>query len=408
MMMLQIKRSARFFLLLAAFILASSGTASGTGKNNRGFKITSKIAEHVWFWEIVFTRYPSTSTIIHDVDFPQLIIDIIDFEELSRKYNNGKKFSFRHKNAIIQKYLRRYDLAMSRFQRDGRSATNYGPMEQRIYDVYKKNDLAMAHMLSGKSSLRFQDGLANEFRRASERARNYLPYMEKIFEDVGVPKELTRIAFVESMFNSKAQSKVGASGIWQFMPGTARNYLVVNKYLDERNSPLKATRAAAKLLKSNYETLGSWPLAITAYNHGAGGLAKAVKKLGSTDLETIIYRYKSNSFGFASKNFYSEFVAARNVYNRLYADPGRREKNPLSIAKLKILRPITISSLTRKTPLNPDILGEYNHCISPRVFSSVRTHFLPSNYEIIFPERMADEVKFSLSRLNVPNKIERF
>ena len=83
--------------------------------------------------------------------------------------------------------------------------------------------------------------------------------MEQIFEDHNIPKNLTRIAFVESMFNEKAISKVGASGVWQFMPSTAKDFIIVDKYIDERNSPIKATEAAAKLLKANFKLLGSWP-----------------------------------------------------------------------------------------------------------------------------------------------------
>jgi membrane-bound lytic murein transglycosylase D len=84
----------------------------------------------------------------------------------------------------------------------------------------------------------------------------------------------------------------------------------INNVVDERRDPLIASQAAAQFLKANYERLGTWPLAITAYNHGPGGLAAAVDELDTTDIGVIIKYYKGSRFGFASRNFYPEFLAA--------------------------------------------------------------------------------------------------
>ncbi len=102
-----------------------------------------------------------------------------------------------------------------------------------------------------------------------------------------------------------AYSKFGAAGIWQFTRSTGRRYMEVGYVLDERRDPIRATHAAAQLLKENYEKLGSWPLAITAYNHGAAGMARARQKHG--DYPAIFKSYRSRTFKFASRNFYSEF-----------------------------------------------------------------------------------------------------
>jgi hypothetical protein len=87
----------------------------------------------------------------------------------------------------------------------------------------------------------------------------------------------------------------------------------VNRQRDERLDPPKATRAAARLLMDNYNALGSWPLAITAYNHGRGGMMRAQNRVGS-DLTAIINEYDGPLFGYASMNFYAEFVAAVDIY----------------------------------------------------------------------------------------------
>jgi membrane-bound lytic murein transglycosylase D len=103
------------------------------------------------------------------------------------------------------------------------------------------------------------------------------------------------------------------------MRPTARLFMRVDYLVDERLDPYTASEGAARLLRGNYERLGSWPLAITAYNHGPGGMAKAVRILGTRDIGTIVARHRSPSFGFASRNFYAEFMAAR----RIDRDPAR-------------------------------------------------------------------------------------
>jgi len=85
----------------------------------------------------------------------------------------------------------------------------------------------------------------------------------------------------------------------------------VGRALDERRDPIRSSEAAAKLLKENHEKLGSWPLAITAYNHGIAGLLKARKRKGSE--EAVFSDYSTRRFKFASRNFYTEFLAARHV-----------------------------------------------------------------------------------------------
>ena len=98
--------------------------------------------------------------------------------------------------------------------------------------------------------------------------------------------------------------------MWQIMPATGRLYLRVNRNVDERLNVRAATLAAAQILRDNYEKLGTWPLAITAYNHGANGMRRAVDTVGTTDFGVIVQRYRGPLFGFASQNFYAEFLAA--------------------------------------------------------------------------------------------------
>src|SRR5205814_10174091 len=99
------------------------------------------------------------------------------------------------------------------------------------------------------------------------------------------------LVMVKSSFDVKAQLCVGAVGIWQFMTDTGKKFLRISDALDERRDPLASTRAAARLLKENYKLLGSWPLAITAYNHGTEGIFGAISAVGSLNLVYMLQRY---------------------------------------------------------------------------------------------------------------------
>ena len=109
------------------------------------------------------------------------------------------------------------------------------------------------------------------------------------------------------------KARISGARCWQFTRPTSQGYLLVSRRVDERLDPVKSARAAAKLLRSHYDVLGSWPLAITAYNHGRGGMLRAKAEHGA-DLPTIIDEYRSPLFGYASMNFYTEFLAAIDVY----------------------------------------------------------------------------------------------
>ncbi|HXD89694.1 MAG TPA: lytic transglycosylase domain-containing protein, partial [Candidatus Binataceae bacterium] len=145
------------------------------------------------------------------------------------------------------------------------------------------------------------------------RSRYYRPTMERIFRTAGLPPELVTLAEVESGFYSRAKSGAGAVGIWQFTRGTGREYMRITRYHDDRLNPTTETEAAAQLLRSNYATLGNWPLAITAYNYGTGGMASASSQYHG-DYERIVRSYSGSRFGFASKNYYPEFLAALQIH----------------------------------------------------------------------------------------------
>jgi hypothetical protein len=119
-----------------------------------------------------------------------------------------------------------------------------------------------------ESWIRIQRGGKEQFLEGLKIAGRYMTPMQRIFRDEGLPVELAYLPLVESSFNVRARSSVGAVGMWQFMPETGRKFMRVDTAVDERRDPMRSTRAAARLLKENYRILGNWPLVITAYNHG--------------------------------------------------------------------------------------------------------------------------------------------
>ena len=171
-------------------------------------------------------------------------------------------------------------------------------------------------------NIRVQQGLREKVDEGLHRASKLLPRILTILRQHQVPAELAALPLVESTFNPAAYSKAGAAGLWQFIRSTGKQYSLISRKRDDRRDPVRATEAAARLLRDNYQALGSWPLAIVAYNHGHAGIRAASTLVGSTAIEDIVARYNGPRFGFASKNFYAEFLAALDVFHPLLAGHG--------------------------------------------------------------------------------------
>jgi membrane-bound lytic murein transglycosylase D len=161
--------------------------------------------------------------------------------------------------------------------------------------------------------VRFQLGQADRFRAGLVRSGQWKPHIRRVLASYDLPPELVVLPHVESSFNPTAYSKVAAAGMWQFMPSTARQYMRVDHVIDARMDPFIATDGAARLLKTNFRITGTWPLALTGYNHGATGMVRATKAVGSSDIDVIVQKYKGRAFGFASRNFYTSFLAALQI-----------------------------------------------------------------------------------------------
>lgn len=357
------------------------------------------IRKQVRFWELIFQKYPSTSVIIHDADEPDRMVDLIDFLLFSKR--DEKNVASRDdRQKTTQKYLDRYTIALDRFAKLGKDALKYGAIEKRIWSVYSRSPEAMARLYRGEVKLRSQTGLSDTFLEAAEKSQAYLPYMESVFRSYNLPPKLTRLVFVESMFNLDAVSKAGASGVWQFMPATGRRFLAVDRHVDERNNPWKATKAAAQYLLDGYSEMGTWPLAITGYNHGRGGLHRAIREMGTKDFGQIAKSYRGHkSFGFASRNYYSEFLAAVTTYDWLVLTGKIRPKAlPRDEVAFILPRSLSVNEILEATKLDESTLMRMNPCLTSRAFTQFRHKPLPRNYEIRVPIELASQIKTALKR----------
>ncbi len=255
------------------------------------------LGDRIEFWEKVFTIYGEDDLIIHDAQRVDLIYAVVN--ERSRRSG-------------VQQVRNLLSEVRSKISTPDQLTTE----ARRLYDMIEADGVRMRAgdiaVLQGR--VHVQRGIKERFRAGIIRSRRYLGYFEEVFESERVPIVITLLPLVESSFENEARSYAGAAGIWQFMPSTGRQFMRVTRGRDDRLNPAIATRSAARLLRGNYEALQSWPLAISAYNHGRAGMARARRAHGS-DMATIIRNYSSRTFGYASKNFYAEFVAAVNVYN---------------------------------------------------------------------------------------------
>lgn len=265
------------------------------------FPIYPSIKPNVAFWIDIFTKYTKSQGVIHDTRNLDVVYTVVrlDASETAHAARKNKKI----KTAVTKKY-KTILLHLST------SPAALSAEEKRVADMFGPH-ATPKDFKDAASRIRCQTGLKKEFRDGLVRSGAVIDEFKKIFRSHGLPVDLVYLPCVESSYNFKAYSKFGAAGIWQFTHGTGRQYMTINYVVDERRDPFISTDAAARLLKKNYAALGEWPLAMTAYNHGLAGMMRAQKAKGS--YEKIVQSYRSRTFKFASRNFYSEFLAARIV-----------------------------------------------------------------------------------------------
>lgn len=270
-------------------------SANSLGQSTDLFPRPAELEPAINFWVRVYTEIDTQSGFLHDSRNLSVIYESLP---LQRRQIESTR-------ARIQKDLR----TLSTGKRN-----NLTLGQQRVLaqwpDAVSNRTLAAA-----ASNVRWQLGQSDRFLGGLQRSGAYRQHINNVVREKNLPLELGVLPHVESSFNPGARSSAAATGMWQFTRGTGQRFMRIDHVVDERMDPYIATSAAMSLLEYNYSVLGTWPLALTAYNHGVGGIARAVRETKTTNIETIIANYRGRSFGFASRNFYPQFLAVLQVEN---------------------------------------------------------------------------------------------
>jgi membrane-bound lytic murein transglycosylase D len=193
-----------------------------------------------------------------------------------------------------------------------RARVPLNPFEKQLY-ANLQSSRNKGFVLAGASErLRSQRGIKERFKRGLEISGRYDSQFRKIFREYSLPEDFAFLPHVESSFQASAKSSAGAVGMWQFTRGAAETFMPGNNKPDRRHDPIASAHGAARYLRHAYNKLGDWPTAVTSYNHGINGMKRAQNQIGN-DFARIVQNYNSPLFGFDSRNYYAQFLAARDI-----------------------------------------------------------------------------------------------
>jgi len=336
---------------------------------------------NIAFWTDAFGRLSEYQSAIHSERDAARVYVVLDFrDDVVRLGPAGARRLQQKTEKAVKREL---DQHLRRVHALRHKPEQLSPLERKVYDLFADSSDPERYR-KAIGTFRAQRGLKEKTERALRVSGQYLPKMESIFAAEGLPVLLTRLPLVESSFNVEAYSKVGAAGMWQFMPSSARLYMRLDEAVDDRRDPWTSTQAAARHLKEDYEMLGSWPLAVTAYNHGRGGLAAGLRKVKGDSLEDLLAGWNGKRFGFASRNFYAEFLAAVDVERDHRLHFGEIERHaPIEFDVVQIQHYVPYETLRKCAGLSEQEFRTLNPGYHPEVLDG-RLH-VPAQTSIRVP-----------------------
>lgn len=351
------------------------------------FEITAYFRPIVEFWFSIYTQFNSKQIVIHDIENVNIIYKIMDFSNLhNSNINIFAAFHLQNKIAkentsSIKKTLR--ELATKNFkylnQNDLAIINTLKKANVKIPSNKGKRKILFESL---NQNIRAQTGQRDMIFQGVTNSLKFMPFILKQFDNFKIPHELVALAFLESSFNTMAYSKAGASGVWQFIKSTGNVFMPkIGEHHDYRNNIFISSVAALHLLQENKKLLKSWDLAITAYNSGTKHIflaKKKFKKKKDFNLEFILKNYSHKHLGFASKNYYAEFLAL--VYVLAYKDvlyPLKGIDDP-NIS----FNPEAVELYISKCSFIPKNIAKYIKKSSPD-FLKMNSHF--DNFDKKFP-----------------------
>ncbi len=371
----QARQGAVGLAILAALLASSAAQADEWAT----FPRPPELEADVRFWTRVYTEVDTAGGLVHDDERLGIVYQVVRFGE------GLSEAERRERVRRLKLHYRGVLLALATGRRE-----SLGEEEERVLTLWPgaNNDT----LRSAAYRVRFQLGQADRFRAGLVRAGAWVPHIRRTLAEMDLPAELVALPHVESSYNPMAYSHVGAAGLWQLTRSTGRRYLRVDGVVDERLDPFAATTAAARLLKHNHSVTGSWPLALTAYNHGAAGIRSAVRELGTRDIATVLRGYRGRTFGFASRNFYPAFLAAVDVHFNAerYFGPLKSDE-PAASEMIEIPAYLSIDVLEQALGVERQTLREHNPALQPSVWRGAK--YVPRGYALRVPQ---DSIKHSV------------
>jgi membrane-bound lytic murein transglycosylase D len=323
----------------------------------------------VKFWKKIYSEYSTDHYIVHDNKDLNIVYEVVYIK-------NSSKLSNRVKDRKLTKVKKKYKNLLNKLARSKNPLTLSNDAK-RVFHLVGKN------FKKASRQIRVQVGQKNRFRKGLEKSGMFNSKINRIIKNANLPIELGVIPHVESSFQINAYSSAGAAGIWQFTRGTGRIFMNVGYDVDERRDPILSTIAASKLLKSNFKALNSWPLAITAYNHGTQGMKNAKKRHGDSIVD-IIKNYRSRTFGFASRNFYAEFLAALDVVqNKNKYFPALKFNKPQNLYPIVFNDYVHINSAMEHLRMTRNEIRKYNPALRKPVIEGRKR--IPRGYVFNVP-----------------------
>jgi len=360
--------------LLLGLLLGPGLAAPRAWAETDPFPRPPELEDQVRFWVRVYSEVGTDGGLVHDSREMGIVYERIRFPSGASRRARAKQ---------VETTKDKYDAILARLA--GGRRTGLSADEERVLSFFP-DGVSNRTLQQARRRIRFQLGQANKFRDGIVRSGRWQPHIARVLAEHGVPYELSALPHVESSYNPAARSHAGASGLWQFTRGTGRMFMRVDHVVDERNDPYIASEAAARLLLANYRRTGTWPLAITAYNHGTAGMERAIRQLGTRDIATIVHDYRSRSFGFASRNFYTSFLAAVEVERNAERFFGSLDLDPPENPEVVVLdHYYAVDTLERVFGVGRGTLRSLNGALLAPVWSGQK--YVPKGYPLRLPRR---------------------
>lgn len=215
------------------------------------------------------------------------------------------------------------------------------------------------------------------------RAQYYFPMFEQYLDQYDIPLEMKYLAIVESALRPDARSWVGATGLWQFMYGTGVQFdLKVNSYVDERQDPVKSTKAACQYLSQLYKVFGDWDLALAAYNSGPGNVSKAIKRSGGYKNYWNIRPFlPRETAGYVPAFYATMYIFEYAEKHHIYSEAPKIFNFETDTVRVK--RTISFDQISEKTGIDPDLLAFLN----PSYKLDIIPYVKEKNYAVRLPRR---------------------